>query len=129
MIAADGRRVLHAGDTLFHGSWWLTAMRHGPFDAVFLPVNGAVVDFPNRRPKSPLPAAMDPVQAAAAAHLLGAALAVPIHYDTLHGPPVYAQVDDPAGAFVAAAQALGVATRVLAPGQTVELEPQAVGAG
>lgn len=129
VIAAGGRRILHAGDTIYHGSWWLTAMRHGPFDAVFLPVNGAVVDFPNRQPRSPLPASMDPVQAAAGAHLLGAALAVPIHYDTMYKTPTYTQVDDPAGAFVAAADELGVATRVLAPGQTIELDPQPVGTG
>src|SRR4051794_4293198 len=129
VLAAGGRRILHAGDSLYHGAFWLTAMRHGPFDAVFLPINGAVVDFPNRQPPSPLPASMDPVQAAAAAHVLGAGLAIPIHYDTIHSPPVYAQVDDPAGAFVAAAAELGVATRVLAPGQTLELDPERVGAG
>ena len=27
VIAAAGRRILHAGDTLFHGSWWLIAGR------------------------------------------------------------------------------------------------------
>lgn len=121
VVEAGGRRILHAGDTLFHGSWWLIATRHGPFDAVFLPVNGAVVDLPHRRPPSPLAAAMDPRQAAVAAHLLGARIAVPIHYDTLHRPPVYVQVDDPAGAFCEEAAALGVEARVLAPGEALEL--------
>jgi L-ascorbate metabolism protein UlaG (beta-lactamase superfamily) len=125
VIAADGQRILHAGDTLFHGSWWLIAMRHGPFDAVFLPVNGAVVDFPNRQPASPLAADMDPHQAAAAAHLLHPGVAVPIHYDALHQPPTYAQVDDPAGAFVAAAAELGVPARVLEVGEELDLEPVA----
>jgi L-ascorbate metabolism protein UlaG (beta-lactamase superfamily) len=125
VIAADDQRILHAGDTLFHGSWWRTAMRHGPFDAVFLPVNGAVVDFPNRQPASALPASMDPLQAATAAHLLRARLAVPIHYDTLHRPPTYAQVDDPADAFAAAAAELGVPARVVEVGEVLELEPVA----
>ena len=49
-------------------------------------------------------------------------MAVPIHYDTMYKAPTYTQVDDPAGAFVAAADELGVATRVLAPGQTIELD-------
>ena len=31
-------------------------------------------------------------------------VAVPIHYDTIHHPPIYAQVDDPAGRFVAEAE-------------------------
>ena len=55
----------------------------GPFDAVFLPVNGAVVDLPHRQPPSPLPADMDPEQAALAASILDAGVAVPIHYDAL----------------------------------------------
>ena len=125
VIAAEGRRILHAGDTLYHGSWWLIAGRHGPLDAVFFPVNGAVLDFPNRQPASPVPADMDPAQAAAAAHVLQAGVAVPIHYDALHHPPAYVQVDDPAGAFVAAASELDVATRVLEVGETLELAPRA----
>ena len=122
VVAAGGRRILHAGDTLFHGSWWLTKMRHGPFDAVLLPVNGPRVDLPHRQPASPLPAAMDPGQAAAAAAILEARVAVPMHYDTLHSPPTYVQVDDPAGAFEEAAGKLGVDTRVMSPGEWLALD-------
>jgi L-ascorbate metabolism protein UlaG (beta-lactamase superfamily) len=121
VIAADGRRVVHYGDTLFHGSWWLARMRLGPFDAAFLPVNGPLVDLPHRQPPSPLPAAMDPRQAVAAAGLLEARAAIPIHYDTLHRAPVYEQVDDPAGAFEAAAEEAGVPARVLEPGTWLDL--------
>ena len=45
--------------------------------------------------------------------------AVPIHYDTNHNPPVYAQIDDPAARFVAAAGTLGVSARIVAPGEVV----------
>jgi L-ascorbate metabolism protein UlaG (beta-lactamase superfamily) len=121
VVAADGQRVIHCGDTLFHGWWWLAKMRLGPFDAAFLPVNGPIVDLPHRQPHSTLPAAMDPVQAAEAAALLEADLAVPIHYDTLHRPPTYAQVERPAEAFARAAAARGVPTQVLAPGEFVNL--------
>lgn len=122
VIAADGRRILHAGDTMFHGWWWLMTMRHGPFDVVFLPVNGPVVDLPHRQPASPLPVAMHPRQAAVAAAILGARIAVPIHYDTLHHAPIYVQVDDPAGAFEDAGRELGVDTRVMAPGEWLDLD-------
>lgn len=125
VVEAGGVRILHAGDTVHHGAWWLIAMRLGPFDAVFLPVNGARVSFPHRQPPSPLPASMDPQQAAAAAAVLRARLAVPIHYDTLHRPPVYAQVDEPAAAFLAAAKTAGVLARVLETGEELELEPAA----
>jgi len=42
VVAAEGRRIIHCGDTVFHGWWWLTKLRHGPFDAAFLPVNGPI---------------------------------------------------------------------------------------
>jgi|SRR5215218_3308692 len=116
-IAAEGFRVLHAGDTLFHGWWWLIAERHGPFDAVFLPAGGAMVDLPSRQPPSPLPAGMDPRQAAVAAKLLRAGQVVPIHYGPLHEAPNYVQVDDPPGRLCATARDEGIKARVLAPGE------------
>lgn len=122
-IAADGCRILHAGDTLFHGWWWLSALRHGPFDVAFLPVGGAVVDLPSRQPPSPLPAGMDPKQAAVAAKLLGARAVVPIHYGRLHEAPNYVQSDDPPGSLRAAAAELGIEARVLEPGERLSVKP------
>lgn len=120
VIEAGGRRIFHGGDTIFHGSWWLIAMRLGPLDAAFVPVNGAVCDFPHRQPPSPLAASMDPLQAATAVKVLGARVAVPVHYDAIHKPPVYSQVDDPPGAFGAAASRLGIESQILEPGETLE---------
>lgn len=122
---AGGVRVLHLGDTLFHGWWWRMALRHGPFDAVLVPVNGAVVRFPHRRPASPLPAAMDPEQAALAAELLGARLAIPIHDEGYDIDGVYAPERGASARFAAAAAARGVAVRTLAPGASITLEPSA----
>jgi L-ascorbate metabolism protein UlaG (beta-lactamase superfamily) len=122
VVEADGQRIYHAGDTLFHGSWWKARMRLGDVDVAFLPVNGAVVSLPHRQPASPFAAVLTPDEAAAAAELLGARLAVPIHYDTIHHPPVYAQTDDPAGAFARAGAARGVAVRVLEPGESLVTE-------
>lgn len=121
VIAAEGRRVLHAGDTLFHGWWWLAASRRGPFDVAFLPAGGAIVDLAPRQPPSPLPAGMGPAEAAAAAKLLSADLVVPIHYGPLHETPNYVQADDPAGSLEAAARELGISARVLRPGESLSL--------
>jgi L-ascorbate metabolism protein UlaG (beta-lactamase superfamily) len=123
-IAADGCRILHAGDTLFHGWWWLSALRHGPFDVAFLPAGGAVADLPSRQPPSPLPAGMDPGQAAIAAKLLGARTVVPIHYGPLHEAPNYVQSDDPPGSLCAAAAELGIEARVLRPGERLSVRPR-----
>lgn len=122
VVEADGVRVSHHGDTVFHGSWWKIRMRIGAPDVAFLPINGALVSLPHRQPASPFNAVLNPAQAAAAAQILGAGLAVPIHYDTIHAPPTYAQVDDPAGAFAREAEAAGVPFRVLAPGEKLVTE-------
>ncbi len=119
VVEADGRRVLHAGDTMFHGAWWPIAMRLGPIDIAFLPVNGPVCDLPHRQPPSPLAVAMGPREAAVAAHLLRARIAVLIHYGTIHRPPAYAQVDDPAAAFAAEAGRLGVEVQAVGVGADV----------
>jgi len=119
-ISAAGVTIVHCGDTLFHGWWWRAAMRFGPIDLAFLPVNGAVLDFPHRQPPSGLPGAMTPRDAAAAARALGAREAIPIHYDTFHLPPLYDALDGAAAAFLAEAAAAGVGARVVEPGEVVE---------
>jgi L-ascorbate metabolism protein UlaG (beta-lactamase superfamily) len=116
LVDAEGVRVLHLGDTIFHGYWWRMARRHGPFDAVLVPVNGAVLNFPHRRPASPLAGALDPEQAALAAEIVGARVAVPIHAEGYHVAGVYEPVGDPVGKFHAAANARGVPVHVLEPG-------------
>jgi L-ascorbate metabolism protein UlaG (beta-lactamase superfamily) len=121
LVEADGVRVLHLGDTMFHGYWWRMARRHGPFDVVLAPVNGAVVGFPHRRPASPLPVAMDPAEAAIAAGILGAGLAIPIHAEGYEIDGIYQAVPDAAERFVAAAAERDVPARILAVGETFEI--------
>ncbi len=125
LVEAEGVRVLHLGDTMFHGYWWRMAQRHGPFDVVLVPVNGAVVGFPHRQPASPLPVALDPAQAAIAVEILGARLAIPIHAEGYEVDGVYRPVPDAARRFAAAAAERDVPVRILAPGETVEVSPAA----
>lgn len=117
VVEAAGRRVFHGGDTVFHGAWWPIASRFKPFDAVFLPVNGAVCNFPHRQPPSPFPVTLDPDRAAVAATMLGAEVAVPIHDEGIHEPGLYEPVAGAAEAFEKAAHERGVKTRLLAPGE------------
>jgi L-ascorbate metabolism protein UlaG (beta-lactamase superfamily) len=120
VVAAEGKRVFHGGDTIFHGLWWLIKGRLGPFDAAFLPINGAAVAFPHLRPPSPLPAVLTPEQAAVAGSILQAAQVIPIHYG-IHRPGFYEEVDDPATAFQHAAKQHGVEARMLAAGEAADL--------
>jgi L-ascorbate metabolism protein UlaG (beta-lactamase superfamily) len=125
LVEADGRRVLHLGDTIYHGYWWRMARRHGPFDLVLAPINGAVIDFPHLQPPSPLAAAMEPEQAAIAGAALRAQTLVPIHYDGFGIDPFYRPVADPIARFRAAAADQPYETAVLEPGETLALENEA----
>lgn len=104
MVEADGSRLFHGGDTLFHGYWWRIALRCGRSDVALLPISGASNDFPNRQPPSPFPAVMTPEQAAVAGDLLGAATVVPIHYGGFEFEPHYVPVPDCEVSFRAAAE-------------------------
>lgn len=115
VVEAEGRRVLHCGDTLWHGAWWRIARLHGPFDVAFLPVDAPLVEPPGL-PPSGVPAAMTPEQAAAAAALLGARALCPIHHGTFHHPPAYAATDCPLERLRAAAAARGVKVLEVQPG-------------
>jgi L-ascorbate metabolism protein UlaG (beta-lactamase superfamily) len=81
IVTAGGRRIIHCGDTLWHGSWWRIGRQYGPFDAAFLPINGA--KFGWRRPVTDVAAVMTAEQAIAAAVVIAARLVVPIHYGVI----------------------------------------------
>jgi L-ascorbate metabolism protein UlaG (beta-lactamase superfamily) len=120
-VEAGGRRVVHCGDTIFHGWWWRAARAAGPFDAAFLPINGAVVDFPWRQPPSPLPAVMTPEDAVIAAHALGARRAIPIHFGAFDLDPYYQSIPDAVERFLAAAGERDMDVTRWSVGDVVEL--------
>ena len=119
LVEAGDERVLHLGDTVFHGAWWQMARRAGPFDVVFAPINGAVVDFPHQQPASPLPAVMGPEQAALAGELLGSATVVPMHYGGYAFEPHYRPIPDARERFERAARERPYKTIVPAPGEAL----------
>ena len=121
LVEAEGVRMLHLGDTMMHGFWWRMRERFGPFVVVFLPINGAVLNFPHRQPPCELPAVLDPIQAAVAAGSLKARLAVPMHFGGYAVDPFYRPVPRAAEAFTAAAAARDVPVRTLALGESLEV--------
>ena len=120
LVEAGGTRVLHLGDTVFHGGWWQMARRAGPFDVVLAPINGAVVDFPHQQPPSPLPATMVPEQAALAGELLGAETVIPMHYGGYAFEPHYVPIGDARELFEAAARGRPFRATPLAVGESLE---------
>ena len=113
VVSAGGRRIFHGGDTLWHGHWWRIGRQFGPFDAAFLPVNGA--RFGWRKPVSGMPAVLTPEQAVAAATILGARRLVPIHYG-ISGISEYVEIEDPIGRLREAARDKPISIQVMAPG-------------
>ena len=121
IVKVDGKRIIHAGDTLLHGSWWKIAHEHGAFDHAFLPINGALVDLPFLQPPREQEAAMTPEEAVRAAHMLGARAITPIHYGALHRPPEYQETGDPLGRLRSAADGRGIPVEVCEPGEWIDL--------
>lgn len=111
----DGKRVLHGGDTLWHGKWSVIGEQYGPFDAVFMPINGAQMAG---EPATESPRVQTPLQAIDAAALLRARILVPIHYG-LNDPPNYTEVDDPLAKPQKIAARRGQAVQHLLPGQSL----------
>jgi L-ascorbate metabolism protein UlaG (beta-lactamase superfamily) len=108
IISTPSGRYLHAGDTLWHGNWQLLGQQYGPFEAVFLPINGARVG-------SEVPAVMTPLQAVEAAVQLRAKQLVPIHFG-LDDPPNYVEVDKPLETAKDIGKRRGLTVRHLKPG-------------
>lgn len=117
VVSAAGRRIFHGGDTLWHGHWWRIGRQFGPFDAAFLPINGA--RFGWRQPVSGQPGVLTPEQAVAAATILGARTLVPIHYG-VSGIAEYEEVQDPVGRLRAAVGRKSIRVQSLQPGEWLD---------
>ena len=117
VVSNGDHRLLHAGDTLWHGQWANLGRQYGPFDMVFMPINGARVA---RDPMPESPAVQTPLQAVDAAQLLRARELVPIHFG-LHDPPNYVEVASPLASLEDLASRRGQSIRHLVPGERMSL--------
>lgn len=117
VVSVAGRRVIHCGDTLWHGKWWDIGKQYGPFDAAFLPVNG--FRYRGRDPDVEVANSLTPEQAAAAAKVLGARRLVPIHYGL--EAPFYQEEADIETRIVAACVREGCEPILLSPGARLAL--------
>lgn len=115
IIAAGDKRIIHAGDTLWHGQWHTLGLQYGPFDAAFLPINAAVVPGTG----SYIPAVMSPKQAVNAAKLLRAKTIVPIHYG-LPSSDQYKETPNPVAAAMKEGKNIDVWVQHRKPGDTIQ---------
>jgi len=114
LVRHQNVRILHAGDTLWHGALADIGAQFAPIDIAFLPINGARMQT---QPSTHTPAVMTPQQAVDAARLLGARSAVPIHFG-LNDPPHYVEVAQPLQTFERLAAEQDVLVQALVPGET-----------
>lgn len=121
VVESDNHKLIHAGDTLWHGYWWQIVHRFGGFDLACLPINGAVLEVPGLSEQSTLPACMAPEEAVEAAKLLGAKNLLPIHYQTFHHPPFYIETANPLERTIKRANEVSLAVKALQPGDYLEL--------
>lgn len=112
-------RILHGGDTIWHNQFWQIGKTFERFDAVFLPINGAVVNIP-RLLFSPVPITLNPFQAVAAAKLLHAETLVPIHYG-FSRPGFYDQYPGMEEDLARSAEQQEVEVTLLEPGEFMPL--------
>jgi L-ascorbate metabolism protein UlaG (beta-lactamase superfamily) len=112
VVEASGRRIIHCGDTIWHGKWWEIARRHGPFDVAFVPINGVIARLEGFTPTE-VPATLTPEQAIEASVVLGAGVACAIHHGLFNNPPRYVEQPDAVGRLLAAA--LRRSVRAVAP--------------
>ncbi|MCD8142125.1 MAG: MBL fold metallo-hydrolase [Clostridiales bacterium] len=81
LLAADGVRFYHAGDTVLTAQLLEDVKRYGPPDVACLPVNGADLERRSRN----IVGNMDCRDAAIFAAQTGADLTIPLHYDMVMG--------------------------------------------
>jgi L-ascorbate metabolism protein UlaG (beta-lactamase superfamily) len=111
IITFGGKAIIHCGDTMWHGHFVDIGAVYGPFDYVFMPINGAR-QTTGRFVDQGLAMALTPEQAVAAAQSLKAKALVPIYYGS-PTPPSYLEIDRPLERLMTEAKRLSVAVKRL----------------
>lgn len=117
IIQGGGKKIIHCGDTLWHGYWRDIAISYGPFDMAFMPINAARLNQGRVRDTG-IPAVLTPQQAVIASKLLNAKVVCPIHY----GRPdeSYFETPDPELNFLKYSKEMDVRTLVMEQGDYVK---------
>jgi len=120
-IELDAIRMIHCGETLWHGYWYKWATDYGPLTVTFVPIGGALVNIPGVS-ATEVPVVMTPSQAAAAADILCAQLVIPTHYGRTEASEGLKDQGNALEAFEHEAQRRNLNYRVLALGEEIELD-------
>lgn len=119
VIDVRGMRLLHLGDTQWHGGFWQVARAYGPIDVLFVPING-YQQVAGRYRQVGVPMSLSPSQAAAALEIFEPRLAIPIHYGE-PSPPTYLETDHPLRTFLELTKRSSTQVRPLQQGEGLHL--------
>jgi L-ascorbate metabolism protein UlaG (beta-lactamase superfamily) len=125
VVEAGRHRLVHCGDTLWHGGWYEIARRYAGFDAACLPINGVIARLPGFA-ATDVPATLTPEQAIEAAVVLRTRRACPIHHGLFHNPPRYVEQDHALRRFRAAAHRRSIGVVAPRDGDAVPVDPPPV---
>jgi L-ascorbate metabolism protein UlaG (beta-lactamase superfamily) len=117
----DEIRMIHCGDTLWHGYWYKWATDYGPLTVTFVPISGALVEIPGVSTTN-VPTIMTPPQAAAAADVLCAQLVIPTHYGWASRTKGFEEQPNALEEFEREARRRNLNYRVLELGEEIELD-------
>jgi L-ascorbate metabolism protein UlaG (beta-lactamase superfamily) len=122
IIEGEGQKIIHCGDTLWHGYWWRITREFGPLNVACLPINGAVLRVYGLSVQSELHACMTPEEAVEAAKILGVGNLIPIHFGMFNNPPYYIETPNVIERLQNRANERGVNVCLLYPGESIELK-------
>lgn len=120
IVQAGETKLIHSGDTLWHGYWWRIAEEYGPFDIACLPVNAAMIHEEGVIP-SGQPICLSPEQAVSAGAILRVKWLLPIHYAAFHNPPGYQQTTDIITRLNTSAKERDLSLLLLKPSESFEI--------
>lgn len=121
VIQGDGKKIIHSGDTLWHGNWWKIGQQFGAIDVACFPINGAVLEVLGLAEQSTQHACMTPEEAVEAAKIIRAKTLVPIHYSTFNNAPFYIETPNAVSRVIQKAKEREVNVTILLPNQNLEL--------
>lgn len=121
IVEGNGKKIIHSGDTLWHGKWWKIAREFGRINVACFPINGAVLEISGLPEQSIHHACMTPEEAVEAARILGVERLIPIHFETFHNSPFYIETPDAVQRLIQTAQGRGVDVSILLPDQDLKL--------
>ena len=123
LVAGRGRRpkVLHGGDTAWHGRGGTSSRPTGTWMSPACRATGPG-HLPGWEPAVEEAAVMTPEQSVDAAHVLGAGILVPIHFNrTFESPEYYRPAKDAAERISKRAEERGQGVRFAEPGEWLEV--------